>query len=263
MENDSIKKILLVSVGVCLVCSLFVSMAAVTLNAIQAENVRLDKIKNILIAGGLYGENVNLAKTYDEKIKPIMIDLDTGNKVNQEKFNDELNIEGFDIIEIASHPEYGKNIPQENDQAKIKRMPKYMVVYIVEENEELQKIILPIYGRGLWSTMYGFLALEKDLKTISGITFYAHGETPGLGGEIENPRWTSIWEGKNAYNDEGNVVIEVLKGQVDRSRPQADHQIDGLTGATITTRGVDQMVKFWLGENGYGEFLEKLKDSNA
>ena len=261
MENDSIKKILLVSIGVCLVCSLLVSTAAVTLNSIQNENIRLDKIKNILIAGDLFGKNVDLAKTYDEKIKPIMIDLETGNEVDKEKFDDVLNIEGFDIIEMANHLEYGKSLPREKDLAQVKRIPKYMVIYLVEKNEQLEKIILPVYGRGLWSTMFGFLALEKDLKTISGITFYAHGETPGLGGEIENPRWTSTWKGKDAYNDEGNVLIEVLKGQVDRSRPQAQHQIDGLTGATITTRGVNQLAKFWLGENGYGKLLEKLRNS--
>ena len=261
MENDSIKKILLVSIGVCLVCSLLVSTAAVTLNSIQNENIRLDKIKNILIAGDLFGENVDLAKTYDQKIKPIMIDLETGNEVDKEKFDDVLNIEGFDIIKMANHPEYGKSLSREKDLAQVKRIPKYMVIYLVEKNGQLEKIILPVYGRGLWSTMFGFLALEKDLKTISGITFYAHGETPGLGGEIENPRWTSTWKGKDAYNDEGNVLIEVLKGQVDRSRPQAQHQIDGLTGATITTRGVNQLAKFWLGENGYGKLLEKLRNS--
>ena len=144
MENDSIKKILQVSIGVSLVCSLLVSTAAVTLNAIQTENIRLDKIKNIVLPAGLYGENIDLAKTYDERIKPIMIDLETGNEVDKEMFNDVLNIEGFDIIEMANHPEYGKNLSRDKDLAQIKRIPKYMVTYILEENEQLEKIILPI-----------------------------------------------------------------------------------------------------------------------
>ena len=77
----------------------------------------------------------------------------------------------------------------------IKRKPKYMVIYEVEEGDKIDKYIFPIYGKGLWSTMYGFIALDKDLKTIKGFTFYEHGETPGLGGEVDNPKWKNIVEG--------------------------------------------------------------------
>jgi Na+-transporting NADH:ubiquinone oxidoreductase subunit C len=110
----------------------------------------------------------------------------------------------------------------------------------------------------LWSTLYGFLALDSDLKTIRGITFYEHGETPGLGGEVDNPRWKAQWKGKMAYDDNMKILIEVLKGQVDPTSPQAGHQIDGLGGSTITTRGVHNLVRFWLGENGYKPFLSNI-----
>ena len=108
--------------------------------------------------------------------------------------------------------------------------------------------------------MYGFIALDKDLITVSGITFYAHGETPGLGGEIDNPRWQKIWRGKQAYDPQGDLTIEVLKGKVDPSSANAEHQIDGLSGATLTTRGVDHMTKYWLGDNGYGLFLKNMRE---
>ena len=123
----------------------------------------------------------------------------------------------------------------------------------------MEKYAFPVYGRGLYSTMYGVVALKPDLTTIDSITFYGHGETPGLGGEIENPSWKARWRGKEALDGEGNVLIEVLDGPVDPARPGAEHQVDGLSGATYTTRGVDQLVKFWLGPDGYGPYIGKLR----
>ena len=161
---------------------------------------------------------------------------------------------------LANHPKYGRSIPQPQDLADIKISPKYMLVYFIKEGEEINRIILPVYGKGLWSTMYAFLALDKDLETVTGVTFYEHGETPGLGGEIENPRWNNLWKGKDAFDDNFNVQLEIIKGTVDRNRPQAIYQIDGLSGATITARGVDKMIKFWLGDNGYAPFLNKLRE---
>jgi Na+-transporting NADH:ubiquinone oxidoreductase subunit C len=106
---------------------------------------------------------------------------------------------------------------------------------------------------------YG-LALADDLKTVKGFTFYEHAETPGLGGEVDNERWKKSWNGKQAFDTEGNLKLRVIKGIVDISRPEAQHQIDGLSGATLTSRGVDNLVSFWLGENGYGPLLKRLKE---
>jgi Na+-transporting NADH:ubiquinone oxidoreductase subunit C len=138
-----------------------------------------------------------------------------------------------------------------------------MVVYFIKENDKTEKIVLPVYGKGLWSTMFGFIALDKDLKTVKGFTFFQHGETPGLGGEVDNPRWKKIWNGKQAFDEGGNIRIKVIKGKVDASRPEAKYQIDGLSGATLTSRGVGNLVRFWLGENGYGPFLSRLNPNNA
>ena len=259
MPSDSVSHTLKVAVGVCLFCSLFVSLAAVALNAKQQENQRLDRIKNILVAGGLYDENADLSKTYEEKVQASLIELATGDMVPPSQFNEVLKLEGFDIKAAAIHPEYGRSLTLEQDKIGVGRIPKYMVIYYVKEQDRIEKVILPVFGKGLWSTLYGFLALENDLKTISGITFYEHGETPGLGGEVDNPRWQAIWHGKQAFDENGNVSIEVLKGPVDPSSANANHQIDGLSGATITTRGVNNMVRFWLGENGYGPLLANLQ----
>ncbi len=255
MSNDSIKKTVLVVLGICLVCSLLVSTAAVKLFPLQEHNRMIDKVKNILVAGELYTEGTDLAETYAKKIEPELIELATGEAVSKDKFDDVLNIENFD----ANHPKYGRSIPQSQDLANIKKSPKYMLVYFVKEGEEINRIILPVYGKGLWSTMYAFLALDRDLKTVTGVTFYEHGETPGLGGEIENPRWNNLWKGKEAFDDNNNLQLKIIKGVVDRNRPEANYQIDGLSGATITARGVDKMIKFWLGDDGYAPFLNKLR----
>lgn len=124
------------------------------------------------------------------------------------------------------------------------------------------KIILPIRGYGLWSTLYGFIALEADASTVAGIGFYEHGETPGLGGEVDNPVWKANWQGKEVYAS-GELAIEVIKGSVNPESPNASHEVDGLAGATLTTKGVDYLVEFWLGEYGYQTFLENLKSGGA
>ena len=126
----------------------------------------------------------------------------------------------------------------------------------------LDRIILPVHGYGLWSTLYGFIALQSDANTVAGIGFYEHGETPGLGGEVDNPRWKSQWPGKQVYRD-GEAAIALAKGGVDSSSPDAQWRVDGLSGATLTSRGVTNLVQFWLGENGFKPFLNKLKTGDA
>ena len=260
MSAESRLKIVAVALGVCIVCSILVSTAAVMLNARQEENKKIEKIKNILIAGNLYEKGKDVKKIYNNKVEGAIIELETGQKLDESMYNEALNVETFDIKDLAGSPQNGKPIPAAQDIAQIKRMPKYMAVYFVKEGDELKEIILPVYGKGLWSTMYGFMALASDLKTIEGFTFYEHGETPGLGGEVDNPSWKRIWKGKKAFGDEGEVKIEVIKGRVDPSSQSAIYQVDGLSGSTLTTRGVDNLVKFWLGENGYGPFFDRLRE---
>jgi len=135
-------------------------------------------------------------------------------------------------------------------------------VYIAETADGKQVYCVPISGYGLWSTLYGFLALEADLNTVKGITFYEHGETPGLGGEVDNPRWKSQWPGKQVYRDD-EAAIALAKGAVDKQSPDAPWRVDGLSGATLTARGVTNLVQFWLGEQGFKPFLDNLKTGDA
>lgn len=258
MSADSTKKTIIVALGVCIVCSILVAASAVTLKDKQEENKRLDKMKNILEAAKLLKEDTDIETTYNEKITPVIIDLSKGEIIPKEQYTDILNPEKFDIKSLAKNPMYNQEIPEEKDKAKLNTIPKNMIVYEVKEGEEIKKIVFPIYGKGLYGTLYGVIALNKDLRTVEGLTFYEQSETPGLGGEVDNPRWKEQWEGKVVYGENWDVKITVNKKGVVKSNLDQKYQIDGLSGATMTTRGVNNLVRFWMGEEGYAPFIKNL-----
>jgi Na+-transporting NADH:ubiquinone oxidoreductase subunit C len=131
-------------------------------------------------------------------------------------------------------------------------------IYLVrDESGQVNKIVLPVYGTGLWSMMYAFVALDNDGNTVKGITYYDQGETPGLGGEVENPSWRQQWVGKQLFDDNGQPAIRVVKGG---ARQGDVHGVDGLSGATLTSNGVQHTFDFWLGEHGFGPFLKKVRE---
>ena len=261
MANDSVGRTFGVALGVCLVCSVLVSAAAVSLRPTQAVNKALDKKRNILMAAGLVkpnempdGERIDALY---QNIEPRVIDLATGDYA-------EVDPAAFDQRAEAKMPETSIAIPKGEDFGGIKRRAKRASVYLVSDRGKMRKIIMPIHGKGLWSTLYGFIALDvKDINTIRGLVYYEHGETPGLGGEVDNPNWKALWDGKRVFDDEGTLRIEVIKGKVVQGRPETVHQVDGLSGATITARGVGDMLRYWLGEGGYGNFLDKIKEQGV
>lgn len=252
MSRDSTGKILRVAFLLCVVCSILVSTAAVGLKERQKRNRAEERKKNILLAAGLYTPGVAVEEQFGN-IEPRVVDLRSG------EFRPDIDAATFDNRAAARHPDTRYRIPADLDLAGIKAHSRFQVIYLIVDNGRLQQIVLPVYGKGLWSTMYGFISLGEDLSTVTGFAFYEHGETPGLGGEIDNPTWKQQWPGKRIYDDAGNTRIEVLKGMVDRQSAEAIHQVDGLTGATVTARGVGNLLQYWLGDNGYKPFLEKLK----
>lgn len=255
-SNDRISKVFGVAIALCLVCAVVVSASAVLLRDAQQANKALDKKRNILAAAGLLQEGVSVEKQF-ENVETRVVDLATG------KFTDAVDPASYDQKKAAKVPALSDKLPAEEDIAKIGRREKYALVYIVRDEDGIDKVILPIKGYGLWSTLYGFLALESDLNTVAGIGFNEHAETPGLGGEVDNPLWKAKWPGKSLYGDDGDVQLTVIKGTVDETRPEAGHQVDGLSGATLTTRGVDNLIKFWMGERGFAQFLSNLKSGEA
>ena len=260
MAVDSAKRTIAIALIISLVCSILVSVAAVSLRPVQKKNMRLDMLRNILAAGEITAKKSEADKIFREQVTPVIVELSTGKYLAEDKYDNLLNTEEFNIKRVADHVHYGRAISPATDIADIKRMPNYMPIYLVKVKGEVEKIIFPVYGKGLWSTMYGFMALGSDLNVVKGFTFYEHGETPGLGGEVDNPRWKASWKGKRVFDENFNIKIQVIKGLVDPSGANAAFQIDGLSGATITTRGIDNLVRFWLGPEGYGKYFERLRE---
>lgn len=256
MQRDSVTGTIVVAAVLCVVCSVVVSAAAVVLKPYQEENAKLDKQKNVLAAAGLLeeGDDATAIATKFEKVDRQIVNLDTGEVPSEEELKEAgiTNPDEYDQKAAADDPQLNRAV---EGLPGLETTAKYADVYVVKSDDgKLQTVILPIYGKGLWSTMYGFLAIDSDLKTAKGITFYEHGETPGLGGEVDNKKWKGYWPGKKLRDDEGNVLIEVVKGQ-----GSGDSEVDGLSGATITTNGVNDFVRFWLGEEGFGPYLKNLE----
>ena len=264
MSNDSTKKTLLVTVLLSLACSVVVSLAAVSLKPLQEQNIVLDVQKNILSISGL-AENAG-ALSVDEisdlykNVQPRLVDLKTGKYVEASA----KDIADFDQREAAKEPATSRSLSGAEDIASINRLENVAKVYLIEKDGKTESIMLPVHGYGLWSTMYGFLALDvNDLETVVGFGFYDQAETPGLGGEIDNPIWKARWPGKKVFDAKGDVALHVIKGAVDPANPNANTQIDGLAGATLTANGVSNLIKFWMGENGFRAFINNLKAGDA
>lgn len=255
-NNDTISKTVTVAFLLCIVCSVFVSTAAVMLKPVQVENKTKDFKKNILLAAGLYDNSKTIDEMF-ESIQTKIVDLDSG------KFSDAVDVDTYEQVAGAKNTATSDALASADDIAKLGRREKYAKVYLVEGQGGLETVILPVRGYGLWGTLYGFLALENDLNTVVGLGYYEHIETPGLGAEVDNPIWKAVWKGKKIYRENGEVAISVIKGSVTPATNDSTYKVDGLSGATLTSRGVDYMMKFWFSESGYKTFLQNLKSGEA
>ena len=242
--------------GVCLVCAVVVSSSAVALADRQDRNAALDKQQNVLLAAGLATDDEKMSA--DEiaarfaPVTQVVVDLSSGAVV------DDVDPAVFDQRAAASDPAQSRVAPE--NLARVVRLPTAALVYEVRDaSDDLEIVVLPVEGLGLWGTLYGFVALEGDLQTVRGLTFYEHKETPGLGGEVDNPRWKALWKGRLAFDETRTPVITVVKGLAG-SVVDDPHAVDGLSGATITSRGVTNLLQFWLGPEGFGPYLTRLRE---
>lgn len=138
------------------------------------------------------------------------------------------------------------------------KMETQFPLYIKVVNNSIDGYAIPISGKGLWSTLYGYLALENDVSTVKGIRFYKHKETPGLGGEVDKDWFTNNYVGKKIIDKNGGLVsIQSIKGQVDSLSPDAYHQVDGISGATMTTKGLNEFLMNDLIK--YDSFFQKVR----
>lgn len=254
MKRESDLRIFVVALSLALVCSVIVSVTAVMLQPIQAKNATINRNRNVLIAAGEYNPAIPIEEAF-KNIRTGFVQLGTGEFVESDDLSDFYR----NFQQISSSPETSVNVPDNLPSIGYPTVPKRMPAYILHnDNGEISKVVIMVYGKGLWSTLYGFLSVKSDGRTVQGLTFYQHGETPGLGGKVDNEDWKQQWNGKKLYGQSGDVLISVIKGDVDPADEDAEYKVDGLSGATMTTNGVDNLIKFWVSDFAYGTFLKSL-----
>ena len=252
MNKDSALNIAFVGIGLCLLCSAIISLIAIQLRSVQNENVVKDMQKKIVSSAGLqleYGSVENAMMN----IKTIVVDLDQGKIVD-------INPNSYELSkELREEGKY-KFLSAEDDIASIKKREKYSKVFIEYKDDKINTLILPVRGYGLWGILYGYLAIKSDFNTVAGLEFYEHKETPGLGAEIDNPKWKALWKGKKIYQENGEVSLKVIKGNVLASSDNINYEVDGLSGATLTCNGVTNLIAYWMGSDGFLNFINNLRE---
>lgn len=253
--RHSVRDTLTFAFLLCISCAIVVSSVAVALHERQAENKLLDEQKNVLEVAGLMREGEDLSREeiqrrFTESLEPLVVDLATGEEAEG------VDPLSFDQRRASADPDTSRPAPA--NAAKVRRLPDMARIFLVRSDGKIEGIILPVEGYGLWSTLYGYLALGPDTRTIQGLTFYQHGETAGLGGEVDNPRWKALWPGRLAFDENWRPVVAVKKGP---AGPVAEdpYHVDGLSGATLTSNGVTNLIHFWLGDHGFGPTLARYR----
>ena len=261
INKDSLANTFLIAVFLCLVCSIVVSSLAVTLKPIQQLNKELDQKKNILRAAGMLPGDQNVAadgRSIEELFAEFTVravNLQTGEYV------DDIDVASYDPIRAASDTSNSVALSSDEDIATLRRRENISLVYLKATPTGIEKLVMPVRGYGLWGTLYGYLALDGDLNTIAGLGFYQHKETPGLGGEVDNSKWKASWQGVRLFNDMGQPQVKLVKQRSASTSDAASYEVDALSGATFTTRGVENMVNYWTGDGGFGAYLKRLKSN--
>lgn len=252
MNTSSNGYVLGFAITVCVIMSAALAVTANSLKPAQDAAAEFDRQKNVMMAAGLATATdtrprAELEKLYQERVREVVVDTTTGAVLGDKKPDDVAAMNKQAVKEAA------------DADAKKAAANRYRAVAIGKGDDGKSTYVLPISGKGLWSTIYGYLALQDDVATVRGVTFYKHGETPGLGGEVENPAWCAQWQGKSILGDGGKLVgIEVKKGKVDPSIPaEKAHKVDGLSGATITSNGITRFVKADL--TAFDKYLATLR----
>ena len=260
MQKGTVIHTLIVAVLVCLVCSLLVSVSAVTLKSKQIANASYNEQVNIVMTAGLLNAHQiadkNLVNKVFSNIDSKIVELSSGQFVD-------MDVHAFSLNTLLADKQTSKALTSSDDIAGLKRLENFSKVYMVQKDNKLDTLILPIRGYGLWSTLYGYIALESDFNTVRGLIFYKHAETPGLGGEVDNPEWQKSWRGKKLFADSNSVQLSLVKGGVDPSAPMSktQYQVDALAGATLTSRGINNLLTFWFSDKGFKNFLQNYKQS--
>lgn len=250
MRAETNLRIFITALLLALFFSFVVSVASVVLKPIQAKNEDMDRNINVLKAAGI--ESGDMEELF-KNVEYFYYDITDGKTTKVQ----DVGAYFKNFKRIVSDPEKSIKL-SENELPGIKRIPKKIPFYLFHKDGKTDSIVLPVFGNGLWSTMYGFIGINADGKTVRGLTFYDQKETPGLGGEVDNPLWKKQWKGKLIYDEQNKLKLKVLKGKSDSSKLSAIYEIDGISGASMTTAGVNTFIRFWLDDKRFGRLLKNI-----
>jgi len=249
LPNDSRAKTLGVAFLVALVSATAVSVTSVVLKPRQQAHIEAAREANLAaMIATLPGLADILRESGAETLDSLIIDLDTGLIATG------ADAANFDFLSAQTDPAQSTALLPEDDTAGIGRRPNLAPVYLLRGAGGLALVVLPIYGTGYQSTIRAYLALKGDLNTIAALSIYEQGETPGLGSRITDPGWLAMWSQRQIEDSNGEIVISVVRGSAATAS-----EVDGITGATRSTTGVANLVRFWMGDHGFRPFLARLK----
>ena len=242
-------KVFGVAILVALFSSVLVSTTSVALKPLQDAHLEAERVARMeRMLDTLPGMRDVMLELGVDALETRLVDLETG------AFVPEVDAAEFDLTSAMADPEQSIEIPSGEDVARLGRRSTIAPVYLLQKEGELFLVVLPISGSGYQSTLRAMLALDADLSTIAALTITEQGETPGLGARIEDPDWQASWAGKSISDQTGQIVIDVVRGNA--TEP---YQVDGISGATVTSNGVANMLRYWLGPHGFGPFLRRLE----
>ena len=220
------------SAAITVVCGGLLAFAAVSLKPMQDANIAMEQKKNILSSVLTLKEGENIDEIYSKKVNGFVIDFEGNVK------------DGMKPEQVIIAAEY-------------KKLPKDRLLPVYEFRNDSNKVefaVMPVYGYGLWNNIWGFVAVKSDFNTIQGVKFQHAGETPGLGARIESEEIQERFKGKQIFDNGTLTAVAIQKGE-GNNYDQELHKVDGMSGATLTGKGVNNMLKDYLA--CYEKYLKK------
>ncbi|WP_299793368.1 Na(+)-translocating NADH-quinone reductase subunit C [uncultured Shewanella sp.] len=253
-KKDTVLGTMIFTVTLCLLCSFMITGTADLLKERKLAKKRDELKRYVLMAADVdIGGDKDFRAIFEKSVTPMLVELDTGAVTTEGEIMD------FDDRMAAINPKTSRK--PKKDTAKIKsRADQARVFKVFDDSGKLSSVVVPVYGKGLWSIIYGFVAVKPDMNTIENVVFYEHGETPGIGDFLDDSEWTGKFQGKQLFDAKGKVAFRVVKG----GAKEGDvHGVDAVSGATMTGRGVQRSIQFWFGKEGFQTFFNKLKASEV
>jgi Na+-transporting NADH:ubiquinone oxidoreductase subunit C len=253
-KKDTVVGTMIFTVTLCLLCSFMITGTAGILKERKVAKKRDELQRYVLMAADVnLGQGNEFREIFAKSVKPLLVNLDTG------KIDSEVDVLDFDERMAAINPETSS--APKKDIAKIRtRANEARVFKVLDADGKLASVVVPFYGKGLWSMIYGYVAVKPDFNTIAGVVVYEHGETPGIGDFLTDPNWSSQWKEKQLFDQKGKFALRTVKGG---AKAGDVHGVDAVSGATMTGRGVQRAMEFWFGVEGFQNFFNQLKASEV